>query len=74
MVAEKIAESNSEVILKLIDKANSEDEEFETVIKSAVHESQSDTSLCYCDTFHQQYKTESGLTRHVINKLKSKCF
>ena len=68
MAVENIAESDFEFILKLVDEANSENEEFEKEIKCVVHESQSDTSIFYCETCHKQYKTESGLTRHVINK------
>ena len=50
MAFENIAESDFELILKLIDGANSENEEFETEIKSAGHESQSNISLFSCDT------------------------
>ena len=50
MAFENIAESDLELILKLIDDANSKNEEFETEIKSVVHESQSNTSLFSCDT------------------------
>ena len=68
MAVVNIAESDLEHILKLIDDANSENEEIETEIKSVVHDSQSNTSLFSCDTCHKQYKIESGLTRQVINK------
>ena len=65
MAAENVADNDLELILKLIEEANWENEEFETEIKSAVHESHSDISLFLCDTCHKQYKTESGLTRHI---------